>query len=65
MSVFPQPVLCEAFYTMIEYGRTCMFMWMFIEGLYLNNLVSVPFFQGPISYKIYYLLGWGKITESE
>ncbi|XP_037089674.1 PDF receptor-like [Pollicipes pollicipes] len=53
------PVLCETFYTMIEYGRTSMFMWMFIEGLYLNNLVSVPFFQGPISYTLYYLLGWG------
>ncbi|KAK8405840.1 hypothetical protein O3P69_001960 [Scylla paramamosain] len=53
------PVLCEAFYIVLEYGRSAMFMWMFIEGMYLNNLISVAFFQGPPNYSAYYAIGWG------
>ncbi|KAK4326952.1 hypothetical protein Pmani_002555 [Petrolisthes manimaculis] len=34
------PILCESFYILLEYGRSAMFMWMFIEGMYLNNLIS-------------------------
>ncbi|MPC88004.1 PDF receptor [Portunus trituberculatus] len=56
----PQPVLCEAFYIVLEYGRSAMFMWMFIEGMYLNNLISVAFFQGPPNYSAYYAIGWGE-----
>ncbi|CAG0896182.1 unnamed protein product [Darwinula stevensoni] len=53
------PYVCEVFYILLEYARTAMFMWMFIEGLYLNKLISVAFFQRPQSYKLYYFLGWG------
>ncbi|XP_066953813.1 PDF receptor-like [Macrobrachium rosenbergii] len=53
------PILCEAFYILLEYGRSAMFMWMFIEGMYLNNLISVAFFQGPANYSAYYAIGWG------
>lgn len=35
-----QPVLCEASYVLLEYARTAMFLWMFIEGLYLHNMVT-------------------------
>jgi hypothetical protein len=35
-----QPVLCEASYVLLEYARTAMFMWMFIEGLYLHNMIT-------------------------
>ncbi|KAF6198455.1 hypothetical protein GE061_008203 [Apolygus lucorum] len=35
------PFLCEASYVLLEYARTAMFMWMFIEGLYLHNVVTV------------------------
>ncbi|KAK7069561.1 Hormone receptor domain, partial [Halocaridina rubra] len=52
------PVLCEGFYILLEYGRSSMFMWMFIEGMYLNNLISVAFFQGPANYNAYYAIGW-------
>ncbi|KAL7632820.1 UNVERIFIED_CONTAM: hypothetical protein RMT77_016817 [Armadillidium vulgare] len=53
------PIICESFYILLEYGRSAMFMWMFIEAMYLNNLISVAFFQGPSDYKVYYLIGWG------
>ncbi|KAG5346873.1 PDFR protein, partial [Acromyrmex charruanus] len=32
------PVLCEASYVLLEYVKTAMFMWMFIEGLFLHNM---------------------------
>jgi hypothetical protein len=36
-----------------------MFMWMFIEGLYLHNVVTVTVFQGHFPHMMYALLGWG------
>lgn len=57
---YVQPILCESFYISLEYGRSAMFMWMFVEGMYLNNLISVAFFQGPPNYSAYYIIGWGE-----
>ncbi|CAG7732935.1 unnamed protein product, partial [Allacma fusca] len=34
------PILCEAAYICLEYARTAMFMWMFVEGLYLHNMIT-------------------------
>ncbi|XP_004531167.1 PDF receptor isoform X1 [Ceratitis capitata] len=53
------PYLCEASYVLLEYARTAMFMWMFIEGLYLHNMVTVAVFQGRFPHTIFSLLGWG------
>lgn len=39
-ALFFQPVLCEASYVLLEYVKTAMFMWMFIEGLFLHNIVT-------------------------
>lgn len=36
-----------------------MFMWMFIEGLYLHNVVTVTVLQGRFPHTIYAILGWG------
>lgn len=36
-----------------------MFMWMFIEGLYLHNVVTVTVFQGKFPLTFYAILGWG------
>lgn len=36
-----------------------MFMWMFLEGLYLHNVVSVTVFQGRFPHKVYAIVGWG------
>ncbi|KAG7154749.1 PDF receptor-like 3 [Homarus americanus] len=38
------PVLCEVFYVLMEYARTAMFLWMFIEGHYLNSMLTVAVF---------------------
>lgn len=38
-----QPVLCEASYVLLEYARTAMFMWMFIEGFFLHSMVTGEF----------------------
>ncbi|ETN63454.1 calcitonin receptor [Anopheles darlingi] len=53
------PFLCEASYVLLEYARTCMFMWMFIEGLYLHNVVTVTVFQGRFPHTVYAAVGWG------
>ncbi|XP_020296268.1 PDF receptor isoform X2 [Pseudomyrmex gracilis] len=53
------PVLCEASYVLLEYVKTAMFMWMFIEGLFLHNMVTVTVFQETSYYRIYRLVGWG------
>ncbi|KAH8362109.1 hypothetical protein KR084_000661, partial [Drosophila pseudotakahashii] len=53
------PYLCEASYVLLEYARTAMFMWMFIEGLYLHNMVTVAVFQGSFPLKFFSRLGWG------
>lgn len=44
---------------MLEYARTAMFMWMFIEGLYLHNVVTVTVFQGKFPHTLYAIMGWG------
>lgn len=36
-----------------------MFLWMFIEGLYLHNVVTVTVFQGRFPHLIYAIAGWG------
>ena len=46
--------------TLVEYTKTVMFMWMFIEGMYLHNMLVVSVFSGKPNYVLYYLLGWGK-----
>ncbi|XP_063596156.1 PDF receptor-like [Penaeus indicus] len=53
------PVLCEASYVLLEYARTAMFMWMFIEGLYLHNKITVTVFQHRFYYSVYHAVGWG------
>jgi hypothetical protein len=36
-----------------------MFLWMFIEGLYLHNVVTVTVFQGRFPHYLYASIGWG------
>lgn len=54
-----QPYLCEGSYILLEYAKTAMCMWMFIEGLYLHNVVTVTVFQGKFPLTFYAILGWG------
>ncbi|CAG4984241.1 unnamed protein product [Parnassius apollo] len=53
------PYLCESSYVLLEYAITVMFMWMFIEGLYLHNVVTANALRERISYLVYYAVGWG------
>ncbi|XP_066939200.1 PDF receptor-like isoform X1 [Macrobrachium rosenbergii] len=53
------PVVCESFYVLLEYARTAMFMWMFIEGLYLHNMVTLTVFHDKPNYRMFYAIGWG------
>lgn len=36
-----------------------MFVWMFIEGLFLHNLITVMVFRPDTYHKLYLVLGWG------
>ena len=45
---------------MVEYTKTVMFVWMFIEGMYLHNMLVVSVFTGRPKYVLFYILGWGK-----
>ncbi|CAG9782353.1 unnamed protein product [Diatraea saccharalis] len=53
------PYVCEIFYVLLEYFISAMFIWMLIEGIYLNSLVSIAAFKYRVSYVIYYSVGWG------
>ncbi len=55
-----QPLLCQIFYTLIEYGKTAMFLWMFIEGLILHHMTTVAYSRGPDDQKKFYFSGWRK-----
>ncbi|CAG9856639.1 unnamed protein product [Phyllotreta striolata] len=43
---------------LLEYARTALFLWMFIEGLYLHNMITVTVFQEYNYIKIYCYVGW-------
>ncbi|XP_070211593.1 PDF receptor-like [Littorina saxatilis] len=58
-AIYDTPIFCEALYALQEYTKTVKFMWMFVEGLYLHNMIAVAFFSGKPNYLVYYSLGWG------
>lgn len=49
---------CRISRVLLEYSKTAMFMWMFIEGLYLHNIITVTVFQEYRYMKIYIYIGW-------
>lgn len=51
--------MCEGAFILLEYARTAMFMWMFVEGLYLHNVVTLTVLQGRFPHVVYAMLGWG------
>ncbi|XP_060517255.1 PDF receptor-like [Cylas formicarius] len=50
--------LYEICTTLMEYAKTAMFMWMFIEGLYLHNVITVAVFREHLYINIYVYAGW-------
>ncbi|PVD30919.1 hypothetical protein C0Q70_10194 [Pomacea canaliculata] len=57
-ALYDTPVFCEILYSLLEYTKTVKFMWMFVEGLYLHNMIAVAFFSGKPNYVLFYSLGW-------
>ncbi|BFY97277.1 hypothetical protein BsWGS_00317 [Bradybaena similaris] len=58
-AIYDKPIFCEMMYSLIEYTKTVKFMWMFIEGIYLHNMIAVSVFSGKPNYIIFYSIGWG------
>ncbi|GBP91363.1 PDF receptor [Eumeta japonica] len=53
------PYVCESTYVLLEYAISVMFMWIFVEGLYLHNVVTTNVLREKISFCWYYAMGWG------
>nr|XP_026490331.1 PDF receptor [Vanessa tameamea] len=53
------PNLCEALYVVMESSISATFMWILLEGIYLNFLVSKYALQSNFDLKIYLYIGWG------
>jgi len=55
------PYLCESFYVLLEYARTAMFFWFFIEGLHLHNVLTMDTFMdgAETTRSVYFVIGWG------
>ncbi|XP_071803216.1 PDF receptor-like isoform X3 [Asterias amurensis] len=51
------PALCVILEVLREYTRLCTFAWMFIEGMYLNSLLSSAVFGKP-KFLVFYIVGW-------
>ncbi|XP_012946848.1 PDF receptor [Aplysia californica] len=58
-TIYDTRIFCEILYSLVEYTKTVKFMWMFIEGLYLHNMIAVSVFSGKPNYKVFYSIGWG------
>ncbi|XP_071108807.1 PDF receptor-like isoform X1 [Haliotis cracherodii] len=58
-AIYDTPVFCEILYAILEYTKTVKFMWMFVEGLYLHNMIAVSVFSGKPNYAVFYAIGWG------
>ncbi|XP_066256943.1 PDF receptor isoform X2 [Euwallacea similis] len=50
--------LFETCTVLMEYSKTAMFTWMFIEGLYLHNVITVTVFQEYLYINFYIWCGW-------
>ncbi|CAL1528814.1 unnamed protein product [Lymnaea stagnalis] len=58
-TIYDTPIFCEILYSLLEYTKTVKFMWMFIEGIYLHNMIAVSVFSGKPNYIVFYSIGWG------
>ncbi|XP_023223050.1 PDF receptor-like [Centruroides sculpturatus] len=61
ISIEKSPIVCEIFYILLEYSRTAVFVWMFLEGVHLHSNVSVVF-PSKVRLIYFHLVGWGVPT---
>ncbi|CAH2103367.1 unnamed protein product [Euphydryas editha] len=57
--IYNTPILCEVLYILMEMSITATFTWIFLEGIYLNFLVSKYALQSSLDLKLYFIFGWG------
>ena len=57
------PELCQSMTIIFMFCFQSPIFWMFIEGIYLHSRVSTNIFNHAPPFNIYYLIGWGKITD--
>ncbi|KOB76253.1 Uncharacterized protein OBRU01_06252, partial [Operophtera brumata] len=53
------PYICEVSYVLLEYAISSMFMWMFIEGLFLHSVVTANVLREKTSQAVLMGIGWG------
>lgn len=52
--------VCQIGWIILEYSRTAMFHWMFLEGLHLHNILVVNVFlnNSTNNHRLYLMFGW-------
>lgn len=50
--------LCIGEVILLEFGKIAMIIWMFIEGLYLHNAITLTIFQEHSKVRYYFYCGW-------
>ncbi|KAJ8737313.1 hypothetical protein PYW07_000584 [Mythimna separata] len=53
------PYVCEGTFVLLEYSRLVVYGWMFIEGIFLNTLISANTLRNEIPINYFYVGGWG------
>jgi len=59
-----QTVICHVLICGVEFSKSVMFAWMFIEGLHLHNRVILVVFVTKPNYLAYNLVSWGTSSTS-
>ena len=54
-----QAVICQLLICGVEFSKTVMFAWMFVEGVHLHNRVIVIVFVTKPNYTAYNIVAWG------
>ncbi|KAF9419092.1 hypothetical protein HW555_004263 [Spodoptera exigua] len=52
------PYICEGVYVLLEYARLSVYAWMFIEGVFLNTMISANTLRNEINVIYFYFGGW-------
>ncbi|XP_076327989.1 corticotropin-releasing factor receptor 1-like [Tachypleus tridentatus] len=54
--------LCKTILSLKMYSAMASINWMFLEGLILHSRITTSVFEPEVSFKVYYIIGWGVPT---